>query len=80
MAQRSMPPAKAKALIDFLVRGHPRADAQAEYAKDPDATMKTAGIGDSDRRLIPSGYLNAIRQALGTGVSRIVWQPPTVWQ
>ena len=81
MPEEPQLPDKSKAIVAFLVRVSREPALRAAYAKDANAAMEEAGISQEQRDLILGGDLEAIKQELGTdAVSRIVWQPPTIWQ
>ncbi len=76
-----LPPQRANAVVNFLLKVDTDPATQAAYANDADGTMKAAGLSAAERQLILQGPLEAIRSALGPGSFRqIVWHAPTVWQ
>ena len=77
---KPLPPQKAKAVVDFLVKVDTDPATRAAYAANADGAMQAAGLAKAERDLILGGDLGAIRSALGGEFRRIVWHPPTVWQ
>jgi hypothetical protein len=72
---------RGEKIVGFLVKVAHDPNLKAAYAKDADKEMKDASISKEDREVILSGDLEAIKDVVGSdGLSRIVWQPPTVWQ